>query len=115
MSKISLGAAYKTFTNSKSISFDEKFVLDYTSIDTRNLIYCNYLNLRGSTIANLNTRYFVFLLYIDVAHTNILSADFEQCSKLKKVVCDVSQNISANACAAIERLGSAAKNGVYDT
>ena len=56
--------------------------------NARNLMYCQFLNLRDSMFNHLDTQYLIYVKYIDIAFSQIKQADVRACNYLEKIIID---------------------------
>ena len=105
--KVSMGATNNYDLLNDFIFFKENIVAQHSKLDQRNLIFVKFLNLRHSSITNVNTSYFILLALIDIAFSNIQSIDLFENTCLKKILADKSQQITKEVSVAIEY--------IYDT
>ena len=61
---VSLGIANNVKLGDMMIKFKENAVMKFNA---RNLMYCQFLNLRGSMFNHLDAQYLIYLKYIDIA------------------------------------------------
>ena len=79
----------------ETIYFSENIVNYYSKFDARNLIFVKYLNLRHSSITEVDARYLLMLVYIDIAFSKVKQANLICCNFLETVIADNSQKVDA--------------------
>ena len=62
--QVSFGAKNESRVDGLYLYFDENA---FTKLDCKNLLYCQFLNLRSSLCKELDIKYLVSLQYIDIA------------------------------------------------
>ena len=73
--------------------FDENA---FTKLDCKNLLYCQFLNLRSSLFKELEIKYLLSLQYIDIALSQIKELDLRSVTGLRKVIVDELQTVQVN-------------------
>ena len=74
--KGSMGSTTSIEINDNTVFFKENLINIFNIIETKNLMYCRYLNLRHSSISGLDTTYLLLLEYIDISFSKINFVDF---------------------------------------
>ena len=69
--KVSMGSANNFNMQDIIDFFKEHIISTHTRLDFRNLAFVRYLNLRNSTIADVDTSFLLLLYLIDIAFSNI--------------------------------------------
>ena len=87
--------------------FVENIVSQHRKFDGKNMVFCKYLNLRHSSIDQLNAEYLILLEYVDIAFSNVKNVDLFDCFYLKNIVVDKSQKVTVNNNVIVEE--------IYDT
>ena len=87
--------------------FVDSIVSQHRKFDGKNLAFCKYLNLRHSSIDQLNAEYLILLEYVDIAFSNVKNVDLFDCLYLKNIVVDKSQKVVIEHNVVIEE--------IYDT
>ena len=64
---ISMGQAYNKDIRSIVLQFRENVVTGFDLFDERNLVHCQYLNLRGSSFTEFKSEHLTELLYVDIS------------------------------------------------
>ena len=90
--------------NGVSIEFQDQVAEYYEQFDERNLVFCQYLNLRNSEFTEVDTYYLCSILLIDIVNSMIKNQDLRQCNMLKKLVRDNTQTIKTNKNVIVEEV-----------
>ena len=78
MTKVSLGSAKNFIMQDITDFFKENIVNTHTRLDCRNLAFVKYLNLRHSSVADIDTSFLLLLKLIDIAFSNIKKIELFQ-------------------------------------
>ena len=91
--QVSFGAKNESRVDRRYLYFDENA---FTKLDSKNLLYCQFLNLRSSLFKGLDVKYLLSLQYIDIALSQIKELDLRSCIGLRKVIVDEMQTVQVN-------------------
>ena len=73
---MSLGEANDNALYGRKLNFKPNLIKKHKKLDTKRLVFCQFLNLRGSSFDQVDVRDMLSLFYIDIARSKIKNADF---------------------------------------
>ena len=88
--QVNFGAKNKSRVDGLYLCFNESA---FTKLDYKNLLYCQFLYLRGSLFQKLDVKFLLSLQYLDIALSQIKELNLRTCTGLRKVIIDESQTI----------------------
>ena len=83
-----MGIGYCADKDGEEIEFWSNVITELKRFDYINMFACSYLNLRGSSISDLEAHKLYSLIYIDISFCKIKKSDCRACENLLKMVKD---------------------------
>ena len=102
---MSLGKANEGTFSGKKLVFKENKIDSHSKLNAQKLAFCAFLSIRGSSFDQLDIKYLLSLLYVDIAESLIKDADFCCAVALMKLVRDGKQKVKVNTGVVVEILG----------
>ena len=86
----SLGSVSSFEIGDNTVYFKENIICTHSRLDHRNIACVKYLNLRHSSITDIEMRFLLLLQHFDIAFSGIKNINLLKNTYLKKVVADKS-------------------------